>query len=140
MPVTKKIDVQEKKAVSENANKKQINDIFSTISKLGTKTEKISNQTEHEKNSYTFEITDKDKSVLLDDFKTVTKKAPEENDEKPGYISLVVSNNLKKKWKVYVSEHGMSMTDCIKLSMKLLEDMESSGKIKVDDGIIIYNN
>lgn len=129
MPATKKIDIQERKLASENASNEQMNDIFAAISGLGSAS---TVQTE-------------------DNFKTVTNN-PEvkeagntqvqnvnSKDEKPGYISLVVPNSLKKKWKVYCTQHGMSLTDCIKMGMKLLEDLEQKQAITIDSGFVTYN-
>ena len=60
--------------------------------------------------------------------------------EKPGYISLVITPTLKKEWKTYCTEHGLSLTDCIKVSMKLLKDMEKKNAISLEDGVLSYLN
>ncbi len=72
--------------------------------------------------------------------KTVTEKKSIPKGEKPGYISLVITPSLKKKWKTYCTDHGLSLTDCIKVSMKLLEDMEKKNAISLEDGVLSYLN
>ena len=86
-------------------------------------------------NSNTSEIKTENESRVGEDFKTVTNSA----DDKPGYVSLVIPNSLKKKWKLYSTQHSMSLTDCLKLGMKLLEEMEQQGKIKIEDGFVTLN-
>lgn len=71
--------------------------------------------------------------------KTVTAKSGTKA-EKPGYISLVITPTLKKEWKTYCTEHGLSLTDCIKVSMKLLKDMEKKNAISLEDGVLSYLN
>ena len=71
--------------------------------------------------------------------KTVTAKSGIKA-EKPGYISLVITPTLKKEWKTYCTEHGLSLTDCIKVSMKLLKDMEKKNAISLEDGVLSYLN
>ena len=71
--------------------------------------------------------------------KTVTAKSGGKA-EKPGYISLVITPTLKKEWKTYCTEHGLSLTDCIKVSMKLLKDMEKKNAISLEDGVLSYLN
>lgn len=71
--------------------------------------------------------------------KTVTAKSSGKG-EKPGYISLVITPTLKKEWKTYCTEHGLSLTDCIKVSMKLLKDMEKKNAISLEDGVLSYLN
>lgn len=71
--------------------------------------------------------------------KTVTAKSGAKA-EKPGYISLVITPTLKKEWKTYCTEHGLSLTDCIKVSMKLLKDMEKKNAISLEDGVLSYLN
>jgi len=71
--------------------------------------------------------------------KTVTAKSGGKV-EKPGYISLVITPTLKKEWKTYCTEHGLSLTDCIKVSMKLLKDMEKKNAISLEDGVLSYLN
>lgn len=71
--------------------------------------------------------------------KTVTAKSSGKV-EKPGYISLVITPTLKKEWKTYCTEHGLSLTDCIKVSMKLLKDMEKKNAISLEDGVLSYLN
>jgi len=84
------------------------------------------------------------------DFKTVTtftetkpqdiqNTEAEQKDDKPGYVSLVIPNSLKKKWKLYSTVHGMSLTDSLKLGMKLLEEMEQKGKIRIEGGFLTIN-
>lgn len=70
--------------------------------------------------------------------KTVTAKPSSTKTEKPGYISLVITPSLKKKWKSYCTEHGLSLTDCIKISMRLLEDLEKKNTISLEDGVLSY--
>ena len=88
--------------------------------------------------SNSFEIKTENESNVGEDFKTVTNSATPA-DDKPGYVSLVIPNSLKKKWKLYSTQHSMSLTDCLKLGMKLLEEMEQQGKIKIEDGFVTLN-
>ena len=117
----KKIDLLKKEADTQSMN--QIDDIFSQINSLD-----VSSKTNSD------EITIKP----VADFKSVTTNEIPVQDDKPGYISLVIPNSLKKTWKNYSNNHGMSLTDCIKLGMKLLEDMENKQKISIDSGFITY--
>ncbi len=59
-------------------------------------------------------------------------------DDKPGYISLVIPNSLKKKWKQYCMNHDLSLTDCIKLAMDNLEQMELNDVIEIQGRFIKY--
>jgi hypothetical protein len=126
MPVTKKSAIEDKKKQAELASENQMQDLMTAISGLGS-----GNST----NSYTSEIKTENESRVGEDFKTVTYSA----DDKPGYVSLVIPNSLKKKWKLYSTQHRMSLTDCLKLGMKLLEEMEQQGKIKIEDGFVTLN-
>ena len=157
MPVTKKSSLEEKKRQAEQASENQMQDLMAAISGLGTGNS-TSEKTSNEKNSNSFEInteTTQNNSLTSqkegregDNFKTVTKyldaeknsgTSSESKDDKPGYVSLVIPNGLKKKWKLYSMQHGMSLTDCLKLGMKLLEEMEGQGRIKIEDGFITLN-
>ena len=126
MPVTKKSTIEDKKKQAELASENQMQDLMTAISGLGS-----GNNT----NSNTSEIKTENESRVGEDFKTVTNSA----DDKPGYVSLVIPNSLKKKWKLYSTQHSMSLTDCLKLGMKLLEEMEQQGKIKIEDGFVTLN-
>lgn len=126
MPVTKKSAIEDKKKQAELASENQMQDLMAAISGLGS-----GNSTD----SNTSEIKTENESRVGEDFKTVTNPA----DDKPGYVSLVIPNSLKKKWKFYSTQHSMSLTDCLKLGMKLLEEMEQQGKIKIEDGFVTLN-
>lgn len=126
MPVTKKSAIEDKKKQAELASENQMQDLMTAISGLGS-----GNSTD----SNTSEIKTENESRVGEDFKTVTNSA----DDKPGYVSLVIPNSLKKKWKLYSTQHSMSLTDCLKLGMKLLEEMEQQGKIKIEDGFVTLN-
>ncbi|MCR4630631.1 MAG: hypothetical protein K5786_03275 [Treponema sp.] len=126
MPVTKKSAIEDKKKQAELASENQMQDLMAAISGLGS-----GNSTD----SNSFEIKTENESSVGEDFKTVTNST----DDKPGYVSLVIPNSLKKKWKLYSTQHSMSLTDCLKLGMKLLEEMEQQGKIKIEDGFVTLN-
>lgn len=126
MPVTKKSAIEDKKKQAELASENQMQDLMAAISGLGS-----GNSTD----SNTSEIKTENENRVGADFKTVTNPA----DDKPGYVSLVIPNSLKKKWKLYSTHHSMSLTDCLKLGMKLLEEMEQQGKIKIEDGFVTLN-
>lgn len=126
MPVTKKSAIEDKKKQAELASENQMQDLMTAISGLGS-----GNSTD----SNSFEIKTENESRVGEDFKTVTNSA----DDKPGYVSLVIPNSLKKKWKLYSTQHSMSLTDCLKLGMKLLEEMEQQGKIRIEDGFVTLN-
>ena len=126
MPVTKKSAIEDKKKQAELASENQMQDLMAAISGLGS-----GNSTD----SNSFEIKTENESNVGEDFKTVTNST----DDKPGYVSLVIPNSLKKKWKLYSTQHSMSLTDCLKLGMKLLEEMEQQGKIKIEDGFVTLN-
>ena len=126
MPVTKKSAIEDKKKQAELASENQMQDLMAAISGLGS-----GNSTD----SNTSEIKTENESRVGEDFETVTNSA----DDKPGYVSLVIPNSLKKKWKLYSTQHSMSLTDCLKLGMKLLEEMEQQGKIKIEDGFVTLN-
>ena len=126
MPVTKKSAIEDKKKQAELASENQMQDLMAAISGLGS-----GNSTD----SNTSEIKTENESRVGEDFKTVTNSA----DDKPGYVSLVIPNSLKKKWKLYSTQHSMSLTDCLKLGMKLLEEMEQQGKIRIEDGFVTLN-
>ena len=126
MPVTKKSAIEDKKKQAELASENQMQDLMAAISGLGSGNSSDSNS---------FEIKTENESSVGEDFKTVTNSA----DDKPGYVSLVIPNSLKKKWKLYSTQHSMSLTDCLKLGMKLLEEMEQQGKIKIEDGFVTLN-
>ena len=129
MPVTKKSAIEDKKKQAELASENQMQDLMAAISGLG------SGSSGNSTNSNSFEIKTENESSVGEDFKTVTNPT----DDKPGYVSLVIPNSLKKKWKLYSTQHSMSLTDCLKLGMKLLEEMEQQGKIKIEDGFVTLN-
>lgn len=133
MPVTKKTFLEEKKQEAAKASQEQMNDIFATISALGT-----TNSNTSEMKALT------EQNNASQDFKTVTTvnlqtDDESQSDEKPGYISLVIPNNLKKKWKIFSAMHNMSLTNSLKLGMKLLEELEQNKKIKIEGGFVTFN-
>ena len=130
MPVTKKSAIEDKKKQAELASENQMQDLMTAISGLGS-----GNST----NSNTSEIKTENESRVGEDFKKDFKTVTNSADDKPGYVSLVIPNSLKKKWKLYSTQHSMSLTDCLKLGMKLLEEMEQQGKIKIEDGFVTLN-
>lgn len=128
MPVTKKINLEEKIRESENASNAQMDDIFSQISGLGaTNTKKESTVEENEKKAEAHSM-------------TVTISESEADNEKPGYVSLVIPSSLKKQWKIFSTAHGISLSDSIKLGMKLMVEMEQQNKIKIDGGFVTYRD
>lgn len=146
MAVNKKINLDETKKRADEAGKEQINDIMSMISDLGSESsgavqeeetvaarETVTKKTAAESSEGSVKIRTESKTSA-----STVKKTTSAKDSKPGYISLVIPNSLKTKWKVYSSEHGMSLTDCMKMAMKLLEDMEQKEAISVEDGFITY--
>ena len=133
MPVTKTSAIEDKKKQAEQASENQMQDLMAAISGLGTS--KGSNSFEIKAEPAEEKISDTKEGREEDNFKTVTNPA----DDKPGYVSLVIPNSLKKKWKLYSTQHGMSLTDSLKLGMKLLEEMEAQGKIKIEEGFLTLN-
>mgnify|MGYP007069896583 FL=1 len=132
---TKKVqnlDLEEKKKEAEKASNEQMSDLYDVISSLGTSSEKNTNSSEIK--------SDEGQGGAGDNFKTVTTPSSSEQDDKPGYVSLVIPNSLKKKWKLYSAQHEMSLTDSLKLGMKLLEQMENQGKIKIEGGFLTINS
>ncbi len=136
MPVTKKSFLEERTKEANKASQAQMNDIFNAISVLGSND---SNSSE------IIAIPEQDRGKQ--DFNTVTNTEThsaegihnEPKDEKPGYVSVVIPNSLKKKWKIFGMQHNMSLTDCLKLGMKLLEEMEQQKKIRIEGGFITFN-
>lgn len=132
MKLTK--DELAKRAESQNNSNMAFLDALSNLEKSSTSSP-VENETVTSVEEDTIEeipvITSKPKRVN----KTVTSSVKE---EKPGYVSLVITPSLKKKWKTYCSERGLSLTDCIKLSMRLLEDMERKEAISIEDGVLSY--
>ena len=137
MPSIKKARVEEIKREAEIASEKQMNDIYAAISGLGSNTASQSRKTEHETPAP--EIKTVTKPAAAEVAPVVTTSEPESKDDKPGYVSLVIPNSLKKKWKMYSTVHGMSLTDCLKLGMKLLEEMEQKGTIRIEEGFLTIN-
>ena len=142
---TKKLTLDEKKREAELASEEQMNDLSAAILSLGAS----SANTESSRNGNTSEMHTETASPARD-FKTVTtftetkpqdvqNTEAEQKDDKPGYVSLVIPNSLKKKWKLYSTVHGMSLTDSLKLGMKLLEEMEQKGKIRIEGGFLTIN-
>lgn len=137
MPVTKKSAIEDKKRQAEQASENQMQDLMAAISGLGVK------------DSNTFEMNNESEKTapVENKFKTETNNSVVENnsnisdtkDDKPGYVSLVIPNSLKKRWKLYSAQHSMSLTDCLKLGMKLLEEMEQKGKISIGDGFLTFS-
>ena len=105
-----------------------MNDIFAAISELGTNAPSANQEAEIK--------TVTTKNDIAPNQVTESISEPEAKDDKPGYVSLVIPNSLKKKWKLFSTVHGMSLTDCLKLGMKLLEEMEMKGTIKIEDGFL----
>lgn len=140
MPVTKKSKLEEKVREAEKASEEQMNDLTAAIMGLGS----------NHSDSVATPSSNSSTAKTEVDNRTVTSVAQEEpsrittdtdsKDEKPGYVSLVIPNSLKKKWKLYSTVHGMSLTDCLKLGMKLLEEMEQQGKIRIEGGFLTINS
>ena len=140
MPVTKKSKLEEKVREAEKASEEQMNDLTAAIMGLGSNHSDSAAAPSSNTSTTKTEV----------DNRTVTSVAQEEpsrittdtdsKDEKPGYVSLVIPNSLKKKWKLYSTVHGMSLTDCLKLGMKLLEEMEQQGKIRIEGGFLTINS
>lgn len=129
-----KAEIQ-KRAAAQNA---QNNDLMNMIGALGAANpvqEEVSN-----KSVTNIEETEQDPIPVARRTvnKTVTEKKSSAKGEKPGYISLVITPSLKKEWKSYCTEHGLSLTDCIKVSMKLLKDMEKKNMVSLEDGVLSY--
>ena len=139
MPSIKKARVEEIKREAEIASEKQMNDIYAAISGLGSSTTSQSRKTEPETETPAPEIKTVTKPAAAEVAPVVTTSEPESKDDKPGYVSLVIPNSLKKKWKMYSTMHGMSLTDCLKLGMKLLEEMEQKGTIRIEEGFLTIN-
>lgn len=131
----KKIDIAEKRAEAENAGNEQFNDLASMIASLGSSSapEPVTETEESEQ------------PVSVRTVHTVKKTSAPARSKAPtadqvGYVSLVIPTKLKKQWKTYSAEHGLSLTDCIKLGMHLIEELEAGGSISIDNGIITWNN
>ncbi len=139
MPSIKKARVEEIKREAEIASEKQMNDIYAAISGLGSNPASQSRKTEPEPETPAPEIKTVTKPAAAEVAPVVTTSEPESKDDKPGYVSLVIPNSLKKKWKMYSTVHGMSLTDCLKLGMKLLEEMEQKGTIRIEEGFLTIN-
>lgn len=139
MPSIKKARVEEIKREAEIASEKQMNDIYAAISGLGSNAASQSRKTEPEPETPAPEIKTVTKPAAAEVAPVVTTSEPESKDDKPGYVSLVIPNSLKKKWKMYSTVHGMSLTDCLKLGMKLLEEMEQKGTIRIEEGFLTIN-
>jgi len=139
MAVTKKIDIEAQKREADA----QVDDIMSMISGLGSKPAAATVvKEEEEEPAPVYTSTSTRTRSSINDVQTGARKrvAPVEiPDEKPGYISMVIPTSLKKKWKIFCTQHGMSLTDALKLGMKLLEDMEQNREISIEDGIVSYN-
>lgn len=136
MPVTKKTFLEEKKQEADKASQEQINDIFAAISELGSNnsnSSEIKAAPEQDRGKHNFN------TVTTTETHVAEGIGNEQKDEKPGYISVVIPNSLKKKWKIYSTQHNMSLTDCVKLGMKLLEEMENQNKIKIEGGFITFS-
>lgn len=138
MAATVKKDIEKLKQDSEQATNNQVNDIFDAISKLGANdSEKVESEPVREE-SFEEEEPIIRRTVRPAAKPIATKKV--KGDDKRGFISLVVSPSLKTKWKTYSTNHGMSLTDCIKLGMKLLEEMEQQGMLQIEDGVVTMSN
>lgn len=137
MAVTKKINIEAQKREADA----QVDDIMSMISDLGSKSAPVTAVKEIEEERAPVYTSARTRSSI-NDVQTGARKrvVPVEiSDEKPGYISMVIPTSLKKKWKIFCTQHGMSLTDALKLGMKLLEDMEQNREISIEDGIVSYN-
>ena len=100
MPSIKKARVEEIKREAEIASEKQMNDIYAAISGLGSNTTSQSRKSEPETPAP--EIKTVTKPAAAEVAPVVTTSEPESKDDKPGYVSLVIPNSLKKKWKMYL--------------------------------------
>lgn len=130
----------EKRAAAQNASNI---DLMSMIGALGSSSSS-SDSDDDSNNTVTTDSTDETEEDEIPVIhktvsKTVTTKKTSSKTEKPGYISLVITPSLKKEWKSYCTEHGLSLTDCIKVSMKLLKDMEKKNIVSLEDGVLSYN-
>lgn len=133
MPANQKI----KKIEPDNT---QIGDIFESIQNLGR------NSLDEDIPVAEPVVTRKENPVSEKRIVTKAKSAPVskvsspavKKADKPGYVSLVIPNSLKTEWKIYSSEHRMTLTECMKLAMKLLKEMEQKEAITIEDGFITY--
>lgn len=134
MSATVKKNYTDLKNESEKASADQMNDIFAQISSLGsTPAKKEPEVTVQETQEEIDEPIIKRSSPKPS---ATVKKAKKGNS---GYVSLVIPDNIKTKWKVFCSEHGLSLTDSIKLGMKLLMEMEDQNLLTIEDGVITMN-
>lgn len=137
----KKVSLEELKQRADQESQNQVNDIFSQISNLGSSNNNKSVTYEENENIQENEDESTEDIIPVKKRKPVNNKTvTSKKEDKPGYVSLVIPNSLKKKWKTFCNEHGISLTDCIKASMKLLEDMERKEAINLEDGVISYLN
>lgn len=131
-------DEYAKRAAAQNA---QNNALMNMIGALGASTASNDSNIEESNETVTTKSMQEEEPIPVVKRtvnKTVTEKKSAPKAEKPGYISLVITPSLKKKWKTYCTDHGLSLTDCIKISMKLLEDMEKKNSISLEDGVLSY--
>ena len=134
MPAVQKINEKTLRDESNRATQNDVSDILASIQSLGNQTQPVIRT-----RSETVHVQEQKK--IEPQIETVAVSSPvsaESKDDKPGYISLVIPNSMKKKWKMYCTQHEISLTDCIKLAMKNLEVMEQQQIIKIDSGVVIY--
>jgi len=135
MPAVQKINDKTLKAQANEATKNDVSDIFASIKSLGNPAaSSIPVETRREVETPVVETKPLEPKVKQIETVAIT----ESKDDKPGYISLVIPNSLKKKWKLYCMQHELSLTDCIKIAMKNLEEMEKNDVISIEDGIVMY--
>lgn len=134
MAATVKKNYSNLKQESEEAATNQMNDIFAAISSLGSAPAK-------EETEVTVQETTEEVDEPIIKRSVVKPAAPVKKAKKgnSGYVSLVIPDNIKTKWKVFCSEHGLSLTDSIKLGMKLLMEMEDQNLLTIEDGVITMN-
>jgi len=132
MAATKKVNYENLKQEADQSTTEQVDDIFNAINSLGSSSVSVSS-----KSSASYEETDDTPIIRRASKKTEIQK--KEKKGNGGYVSLVIPDNLKTKWKVFCTEHGVSLTDSIKLGMKLLMEMEDQKMITIEDGVITMN-
>ena len=139
MPAVQKINEKSLKDESNKATKDDVTDIFAQLGALGSspKSERPA-ETAPVQQKNKFQSEEKPRQIETVANTVSTTSLAEAKDDKPGYISLVIPNSLKKKWKLYCMQHEISLTDCIKMAMINLEKMEESKMIEIDGNTITY--
>lgn len=136
MPATVKKNYSNLKQESDQATDNQMNDIFAQISSLGLG---AVTSTPEEEVTVQETVVDEEPIIKRNIQKSVPAAAKKAKKGNSGYVSLVIPDSIKTKWKVFCSEHGISLTDSIKLGMKLLMEMEDQNMISIEDGVITMN-